>query len=317
LREDNVKIHNYTPELIENYCRFLNIARSDRPDREEIRVEDLRSYFAPPHYDSKGHFLALMAEEIVADILGTRNLGYAVLPPDRINLTLNVLPQYRKKGIGGRLVDIAMNYFGPRGAKIAVVDDIHAKCSGSISFYKKKGFRESTRSYWMECKLVDNNKLPYSLLIPNGYKIRSLDSREELEPFMNAINEAFSDTPDFVPLTKERFEERYVNTPFFNLEGFVVAVEEGAGNIIGTSANLIDIDRTRGDTFGHIKGVGVKKAHRERGLGKLLMIQSLNWLSSRKIGFARLGTQSPKAIKMYRLLGFEIVHEYIRFEKTL
>jgi ribosomal protein S18 acetylase RimI-like enzyme len=311
-----MEIRNYSPDMIYNYCKFYNKARSDRPDYEEVTVEAIHAYFTPPYYDPKGHFLALIDDQIVADALGSRNLGYMVFPIDRINFTLNVLPDYRSQGIGRQLLDTAINYFLNKRMKVAVIDDVHAKCRGSIKFYEKVGFKEAARSYWMECDLSNAKWLTSHQASPRGYHVRSLATQDELEVFRGTVNDAFSDTPGFTPVDQEQFQQRYLNRPVFDLEGFIVAVDDTTNLIVGTAAALIEIDSTKKETFGHIKAVGVLKPHRGRGLARSLMVESMKWLASHEIPVAKLGTSNPHAFRLYHSLGFKVLHEYVRLEKA-
>jgi ribosomal protein S18 acetylase RimI-like enzyme len=306
-------IRTYSPEMIYRYHKFYNEARSDRPDREETTIEAIRTFLAPPYYDPKGHFLAMVDDQIVGDILGSRNLGYMVFPEDRINFVLNVLPGCRRLGIGRRLLSIATDYFRSKGIKMFIVDDVHAKCKGSIEFYKKNHFGEVARSYWMECDVSKKPNFPHEA--PRGYHLRSLVSQDELEIFRSTINESFSDTLGFTPVDREQFKRRYLDRPVFDLGGLLVAIDDSSNSIVGTTATLIEIDDTKKETFGHIKAVGVMKAHRGKGLARSLMNESMSWLASHGVGVARLGTNNPQAFRLYRSLGFNILHEYIRFEK--
>jgi ribosomal protein S18 acetylase RimI-like enzyme len=168
----------------------------------------------------------------------------------------------------------------------------------------------------MECKLSETKSVDLERRAPEGYQIRSLSDRDELEAFRSTVNEAFSDTQGFTLVDKEQFKHRYVDRPTFDLGGFLVAVEEGSNSIVGTSAILIEIDNIKKETFGHIKAVGVKEHHRGKGLARHLMLESMKWLTSHGMLVARLGTNNDHAFELYRSLGFKTPHEYNRFEKS-
>jgi ribosomal protein S18 acetylase RimI-like enzyme len=238
-----------------------------------------------------------------------------VFPEDRINFSLNVLPRYRRHGIGRQLLDLATKYFIDKGIKKFVVDDVHAKCKGSIKFYQKNHFKEEARSYWMECDL--SKKPSPRCETPRGYHLRSLKSQDELEVFRSTINESFSDTLGFTPVDKEQFKRRYLDRPVFDLDGLLVAIDDSSNSIIGTTASLFETDELRKETFGHIKAVGVMKSHRGKGLARSMMVASMNWLAVHGMHIARLGTNNSVAFRLYRSLGFKILQEYIRFEKVL
>lgn len=302
--------------MIHKYFRFYNRARADRPDYEETTVEAIHAFFTPPYYDPKGHFLAMVDNEIVADALGSRNLSYMILPEGKIGFILNVLPGYRRRGIGRQLLETAIGRFLSRGMKMAVIDDVHAKCKGSIEFYEKLGFKKAGSSYWMERDLSDLGESDSQRPEPRAYRIRSLTDRDELEEFRITVNEAFSDTLGFTPLNREQFEKRYLDRPVFDVSGFLVAVHKESNKIVGTTASLIETDDAKKETFGHIRAVGVLIPHRRKGLARSLMTRSLSWLASHNMPVARLGTNNQHAFRIYRSLGFKVLHEYARFEKA-
>lgn len=313
-----MEIRNYGPEYLQDYCSLLNAANADRPDFEETRPMDLASFLSSPYYDPRGHFLAFEGKKLVAAVMGSRNIGYTVLTPERINFTLSVLPSFRRKRIGRTLLDRAMLHFKKHGMMVAVVDDVHTRCKGSIAFYTKLGFKEVSHGYWMEREFTsDCENPPIPVHVPKGYRIRAIDGPNELESFRDVINEAFSDAPFFTPMDQQRFEQRYIKRPYVDLTGYFVAIHEASDSIVGTVASQIDYDynKIKKDDFGEVRAVGVLKLHRRKGLGKCLVIQSMNWIASCGMKSAKLGTNNPEALGVYLSLGFKALHEYIRFEK--
>jgi mycothiol synthase len=313
-----MEIRNYSPEYLHDYCSLLNAANADRPDFEETSPADMASFLSSPYYDPRGHFLAFEGKELVAAVMGSRNIGYTVLTPERINFTLSVLPSFRRKRIGRTLLDRAMLHFKKHGMTVAVVDDVHMRCNGSIAFYTKLGFKEVSHGYWMERKFTsEGEKLLFPVHIPKGYRIRPLDGPNELETFRDVINEAFSDAPFFTPMDEQRFEQRYVKKPYVDLSGYFVAIDEASNSVVGTVVSQIDYDynKIKKDDFGEVRAVGVLRLHRRKGLAKCLVIQSMNWIASRGMKSAKLGTNNQEALGVYLSLGFKVLHEYIRFEK--
>ena len=312
-----MEIRNYSPDNLQEYCNLLNVANADRPDFEEANVADLASFLSSPYYDPGGHFLVFEGGELIAAVMGSRNIGYRVLTPERINFTLSVRPDFRRKRIGRTILEKSMIHFKRHGMRIAVIDDVHAMCKGSIDFYSKLGFKEVTRGYWMERKFSGyDEKPPFSIILPEGYRIRQLEAPQELEDFRDKINEEFSDSPFFTPMDQKGFEQRYIR-PYTNFTGLFVAIHETTHSIVGTVVSQIDYDynRIKKDDFGEIRGVGVLKPHRRKGLARCLVTQSMNWIASRGMTSAKLGTNNPEALKIYLSLGFRTLHEYIRFEK--
>jgi GNAT superfamily N-acetyltransferase len=230
---------------------------------------------------------------------------------------LSVRPDFRRKRIGRTILEKSMIHFKRHGMKIAVIDDVNAKCKGSIEFYSKLGFKEVMRGYWMERKFSGlEEKPPFRIPLHEGYRIRQLEVPEELEVFREKINEEFSDSPFFNPMDQNGFEQRYVR-PYTDFTGFFVAIREASNSIVGTVVSQIDYDynRIKKDDFGEIRAVGVLKPYRRKGLARCLVSQSMNWIASHGMTSAKLGTSNPEALGVYLSLGFRAIQEYIRFEK--
>ena len=94
----------------------------------------------------------------------------------------------------------------------------------------------------------------------------------------------------------------------FAPHGFFFAEKDGAP--IGISAGIVLHDRKRiGGTFpGGIGWTGVHEDHRGVGLGRALMVSSLNYLHNRGIAVTEVGTQFYRtaAVNLYESLGFHI-----------
>lgn len=256
---------------------------------------------------------------MVAAVMGSRNIGYSVLTPERTNFTLTVLPDFRGRGIGRTILEKAMIHFKKHGMRVAVVDDVHAKCKGSITFYTKLGFKEASHGHWMEQKFpTGSGSLPFPTSVPSGYRIRPLEGPQELETFRTILNEAFSDAPFFTPMDQQRFEQRYIKRPYVDLTGYFVAIYEASNSTVGTVASQIDYayNKIKKDDFGEVRAVGVLKAHRRKGLATCLVTHSMNWIAARGMTSAKLGTNNPEALKVYLSLGFKTLHEYLRYEKS-
>ena len=94
----------------------------------------------------------------------------------------------------------------------------------------------------------------------------------------------------------------------FAPEGFFFA--EKQGEPVGICAGIVLHDRKKiGGTFpGVIGWTGVHEDHRGGGLGRALMVSSLNYLHDRGIAVTEIGTQFYRtaAVNLYESLGFHI-----------
>lgn len=94
----------------------------------------------------------------------------------------------------------------------------------------------------------------------------------------------------------------------FAPEGFFFAEKDGEP--VGICAGIVLHDRKKiGGTFpGVIGWTGVHKDHRGVGLGRALMVSSLNYLHDRGVAVTEIGTQFYRnaAVNLYESLGFHI-----------
>jgi len=71
---------------------------------------------------------------------------------------------------------------------------------------------------------------------------------------------------------------------------------------------------------GRISGIGVLKAHRRKGIGTRLMLQSLKTLRAEGMTKAMLDTEDinpTRAITLYEKVGFKVLQEYVTYEKHM
>lgn len=93
-------------------------------------------------------FLELPRASIVVAELGTTLCGFALAypePPEVVHLvTLDVHPDWRRRGVGRRLLDAILDGAAAAGAEVAVLQ-VDVRNSGAIAFYRTFGFRRSGR----------------------------------------------------------------------------------------------------------------------------------------------------------------------------
>ena len=97
-------------------------------------------------------------------------------------------------------------------------------------------------------------------------------------------------------------------TSDFDPAGFFFA--EKGGQVIGICAGLVLHKRQKmGGTFpGSIGWTGILEGHRGVGLGRALMMSSLNYLDDKGVKITEIGTQFYRtpAVNLYEDLGFRI-----------
>jgi len=119
---------------------------------------------------------------------------------------------------------------------------------------------------------------------------------------------------------KEDDWERETKSPYF-LENGIIFAKDGE-KIVGFSYAIFDekdIEK-RGEMVGYIEALGVKENYRKKGIGKALLLSSLNFLKEYNIKVAELGVDAEnpnKAKHLYESVGFKEKRRGICFRKYL
>ena len=216
-----------------------------------------------------------------------------------------------------------------------VPDDFRGEChtllpmQGCIKYLKDKGANQIGVSSWLDApyrqmlshferggievkhdqlilRLDMRNYTPQPPPIEAGYNLRTFRENDE-QTWADVKNEVFGSSS-----TSEQFWNQNflgVNKRLdFAPEGFFFAEKDGEP--VGICAGIVLHDRKKiGGTFpGGIGWTGVHKDHRGVGLGRALMVSSLNYLHDRGIAVTEVGTQFYRtaAVNLYESLGFHI-----------
>ena len=155
-------------------------------------------------------------------------------------------------------------------------------------------------------------------VVPEGFALRPVD-RDALRLVFDASGKAFRDHWGSVDDDEASFE-RFVGDPRTDPSLFVVAFagEEVAGavlNVIDDEENAM-FDRRRG----LLDSVFVRRPYRQRGLGRALVLRSLEVLRERGMTSASLGVDSENpnaALHLYEACGFERIRSSTAWRKAL
>ena len=216
-----------------------------------------------------------------------------------------------------------------------VPDDFRGKChslppmQACIKYLKNKGAKRIGVANWLDApyrrmlshfeqerievehdqlilRLDMQNYMPQPPPIKAGYNLRTFREGDE-QTWATVKNIVFGSSS-----TSEEFWNQAflgVNKQLdFAPEGFFFA--EKNGEPVGICAGIVLHDRKKiGGTFpGGIGWTGVHKDHRGVGLGRALMVSSLNYLHDRGTAITEVGTQFYRtaAVNLYESLGFHI-----------
>ena len=192
-----------------------------------------------------------------------------------------------------------------RGAKqIRVSEWIDAPYRRLLADLESEEFRVKHDQLVLRLDMRDYLRQPP--VVEPGYRIRTFREGDEVT-WADVKNHIFSSDSRPGEFWMQQFLGVNMETDF-DSEGFFFAEQDGEP--VGICAGIVLHDRTKiGGTYpGGIGWTGVQKAHRGKGLGRALMMHSVNFLHDRGIAVTEVGTQFYRttAVNLYESLGFRI-----------
>ena len=198
-----------------------------------------------------------------------------------------------------------IKYLKDKGAKqIGVANWLDAPYRRMLSRFELDGIEVIHDQLILRLDMRDYTPQPPP--IKAGYNLRTFREGDE-QTWADVKNTVFgsSSTPEeFWTQTFSGVNKKLDFAP----EGFFFAEKDGAP--VGICAGIVLHERKKiGGTFpGVIGWTGVHEDHRGVGLGRALMVSSLNYLHDRGIAVTEIGTQFYRtaAVNLYESLGFHI-----------
>jgi mycothiol synthase len=234
-----------------------------------------------------------------------------------------VHPQWRRRGLGGRLLEAACNRASEYLPQIAV-ERVTLQCAARQeeehrqTLYRSMGMQPVR--YFTNLARSINSHLPL-LEVPAGYRFRTFDPQHDAEAVWRVDNTAFRDHWGHTEGQLEEFLH-WLEMPHFRPDLWYLAVEESTGAIVGLSLNVIDPDwiAQTGRQEGYVDTLAVLREHRKRGLGKALLVQSLYALRQAGMDGVHLHADAENltgAMRLYERVGFRVRKTSIAYQRVL
>jgi ribosomal protein S18 acetylase RimI-like enzyme len=168
-------------------------------------------------------------------------------------------------------------------------------------WYQQCGFVLNSKEYFMDTQFTSLRDLDYS--IPDEIKIVSMSEIPNNE-LRNVVYETFRTSSDMwvMSMTQAQLESSVESwlkrDETFNVDASIVFMDEGV--IIGYNVMRLEDDSIE------VGPIGVLPAHRGRGLGRALLLESINRISSKnpQTVWLTVSTRNTPAYKLYSNLGF-------------
>lgn len=259
------------------------------------------------------HRMSRASVELIGSIdeidAGSAAMSVQLARPHLAYVLVTVLPQCRRRGVGGALFAAAARWTAAQGvdqieAPVEVGDD------DSLAFAERRGFSELSRDLVVELDLAGVEPPPVDA--PDGVDVVLLADRPELAAGAYDVGlEALPDVPGsdgWTPPTFEQFSEAHLRGPAIFLavaNGDVVGYAKLHAGADGTSAE-------HGMT-------GVKREWRGRGVAQSLKRAQIAW--AKEHGLERLTADNDERnIPMRRIndaLGYRITSGWIQLYARL
>lgn len=281
-----------------------------------LGVEEMRKREESPDFDFEGRFIA----EFDGKPVGTVHAHVDRFSEEKRSFIYDfcVVPEFRGLGVEEKLLRVAMNDLEKRGMNL-IQTWTGIKRRDRIQLLEKRGFTFAYRTIDMEINLAD---IQSNIGENKTVTVRSLqrDVKEDIETLNWLINECFREDPLQRPQTVEETRQSVLNNRDLKEQEFFFAVldRKNVGYIGVGIDEKYNVEKNV--KSGRISGIGVLKAHRRKGIGTRLMLQGLETLRAKGMTKAMLDTEDinpTRAMTLYEKVGFEIMQEYVTYEKHI
>jgi len=225
---------------------------------------------------------------------GDRLLGYAHLDETSGTGELAVHQDGRRRGLGGAMVRALLQQAGPGRLRLWA----HGEHAAAKRLAGKYGFTVARQLLQLGRSLVEPPLAEPKL--PAGVALRPLRVGQDEAAVVEVNNRAFAWHPEQGGWDVEQVRRREAE-PWFDAAGFLLAVAEDDGRILGfhwTKAHSAEL--------GEVYVLGVDPAEHGRGLGTALTLAGLHHLRDRGMTTVMLYVEADNAaaVRTYERLGF-------------
>jgi mycothiol synthase len=215
-------------------------------------------------------------------------------------LELVVGPECRGEGVGSALV----------GAVLAEgIDDLrgwsHGNHAAAAVLAARIGF-EPVRELWrMRLTRAAVEESVPDLRLPEGVALRTFVRGQDEEAWLAVNAAAFAHHPEQGATTRADLEAR-MGEDWFDTDGFLLAVREDDGALLGFHWTKIHAGAGDHAAMGEVYVVGVAPEAQGMGLGKALTIAGIGYLHGKGLQAIMLyvDADNEAAVALYRTLGF-------------
>jgi mycothiol synthase len=314
-----VTIRTLIPDDYEGYAAVSSAAYQDPVSAERLRMGD-QQHRQTDTTTRRQRWVAVADGQIVG------MAGYfqriRAYHPQKFQVELGVLPEYRRRGIGSALYEhllAGLAEYDP----MTLTGRAREDWPESIAFLAHRGCVENVRTWesHLDLATVDPTRFQPWLEHPlaQGYTIDNLSEVQALadweEQLYDLINEIRRDVPSDEPRTETPFDsfKASLSNRFIWPEGFLVASYHG--KMVGVSQLFL------GDIAGTLNNglTGVVREHRGTGIAKALKVRGIQ--VAREAGYLTIRTwnesNNHRMLAINLQLGFQRQPAWITYKRYL
>lgn len=299
----------------EVWIRIQNEAYKEYEDFRPGTMEDMEVWKKSPTFDYTGMFIA----ELDGKPAGAVNAYIDRKRKEKLGFlrALGAVPEFRKRGVGRRLVETAIESLKERGME-------------SVQGWTREG-KLACKSLLegMEFDLIrvfstmrrDLERIPYNIGEHKKLRMREMKMNMDDIKLLNWLNnETFKEHFNFRPHMVEETQFWVTNKPWCDILGIFFSYLDGKP--VGYAEAGIDSKfvEHKGIRRGWILSIGVLKPNRIRGIGTALMQQGMEFLKSKGMTDVELGVDDSNptdAIELYKKVGFMTVYKELTYLRKI
>lgn len=242
------------------------------------------------HETEVAHYLCYLNQTLV---------GYSHLdlsdPVSGPNIEVAVLPDYRRHGVGGKIIAEILSQNTPRPIRLWA----HGLTNGAAELAAHFGFRQA-RTLWQMRRSL-NAPIPEAAY-PAELEIRTFNPATDTAAWLACNQMTFANHPEQGHWTANSLNQR-LKEKWFDANGLKIAVHQN--QIVGYGWTKVD-EANANSKLGEIYVIGIHPDWQKHGLGKFFTLDGLRYLRSLNLNtaFLYVDSENQKAISLYKSLGF-------------
>ena len=315
------RAYGYTRDAeLDEIAQLINTCRAADNLENRTSATRLQENFADPEFDITCDLR--LWRNSTGDLVAAAAL-WQLMPEQMVlgRLEFEIHPQVCKDGLVDDVLTWAEQRLRETGQDKTLPVVLHSACRDSLpgrqSLLTQSGF--TPERYFFRLQRSLHPPIPFPQ-IPDGWRIRSVDSQKDARAWVDMFNQTFVDHWNHHPMTVEAFyyyETLSTYTPTLNR-----VVETPDGQLVTFCVSQIDPERNArlGLKEGHVCLLGTRRGYRRLGLARSLLLESLQQLKAAGMETATIGVdaQNPLgALGLYESIGFQKVRSSTVFRKTV